>query len=186
MKIEAYGLQLTPLKEEDLELVRTWRNSPVVKKNMFFKKNITKTMQKEWFATLDNTSIYLMIRYNNVKIGVINAKHIDWENKTGEAGIFIGNVTYLKSLIPIAAIILFMDTLFDTLHLYSLNAKVLKSNKNALQLNKSLGYHIIKEDDDCYYLTVIASEYKSSTSRFKIVLSKMKDLEFSSSINDII
>lgn len=173
MKIEGYGLQLIPLKNEDLELVRMWRNSPVVQQNMFFKKDITKAMQQEWFMKLDNTSIYLMIYYNQEKTGIINAKNIDWENKTGETGIFLGNETYFKSLVPIAAIILFMDELFDTLQFHTLKCKVLKSNENALQLNKSLGYHIEREDADCYYLNITASVYKSSTSRFRKLLSNM-------------
>jgi RimJ/RimL family protein N-acetyltransferase len=175
MQIEAYGLQLYSLQKEDAELVRLWRNLPSVRERMFFKEYITEAMQSQWFDTLGGNNIYLMISYKNEKIGVVNVKDIDWDLKTGEAGIFLGAVNYNKSEVPMLAIIAMMDTFFDQYQFNFLRAKIQKNNEKALFLNQSLGYQIVSEDTDCYHLQVSSANYKRAIVPFRKVLKKISE-----------
>ena len=173
MQIEAFGLQLSSLQKEDIELVRMWRNLPSVREGMFFREYITEQMQSQWFNTLDKKNIYLMISYQGEKIGVTNVKDIDWDLKTGEAGIFLGANKYNNSEVPVLAIIAMMDTFFDQYQFNFLKTKILKSNQRALFLNQSLGYKIIREDEVGYYLQVSSANYKLAIMPFRKVLKKI-------------
>jgi len=72
MKWMKYGITLSRIKEEDIELVRYWRNKPDIKNTMIYRKYISKQQQKKWFASINNNNnYYYLIIYNNEKIGLI-------------------------------------------------------------------------------------------------------------------
>ena len=54
MLISGYNIQLTLLKESNLEMVRLWRNMAEVKEYMEFREHISSSKQKKWFKELDN------------------------------------------------------------------------------------------------------------------------------------
>ena len=132
------------MKECDLEMVRQWRNDPVVSNNYEFREHITPEMQKAWFQTVKNiNNLYTIIEYKGEKIGVINIKNIDWETKECEGGIFLPDPKYHNSGLP--AIISFVTTeiifsMFDWNNGY---AHVLKENKSVQQFVKMLGYELL-------------------------------------------
>ncbi|MDP4280659.1 MAG: hypothetical protein Q8867_00775, partial [Bacteroidota bacterium] len=98
MYYSKYGITIHLLKESDIELVRQWRNAPHIKANMEFRENITPEMQKKWFDSINNIhNFYFIIEYKNEKIGLTNGKNLDFENLTGEAGIFIYDKKYYKT-----------------------------------------------------------------------------------------
>ena len=78
MYISNYGIELTSMTEADLEMVRGWRNQSNVSSYMFFQEEISEERQKEWFASLSEKDVYLMIVNQGKKIGVINVKDINW------------------------------------------------------------------------------------------------------------
>ena len=143
MKYIKYGITLSLLKESDIEMVRQWRNDPVVVRNYAFREYITPEMQKEWFKRINNfNNLYTIIHYNNEKVGVINLKNIDWENRTFEGGIFIPDekqhntplpaiVSYLTTEIPL--------TWFDWNVGY---AHVLRTNVQTHSFIRQLGYEL--------------------------------------------
>jgi hypothetical protein len=49
LTIEQYGVQLTRLQLDEIELVRNWRNQDFVAQNMDYQKHITQKEQKKWF-----------------------------------------------------------------------------------------------------------------------------------------
>lgn len=141
MQLAAYGIVLKPLREADLELVRCWRNAEHVKLHMQYRDHITESMQQSWFRSLDKTcNYYFMIQKESEKIGVVNLKDIDWNRKTAEAGIFIGEENYLNTLVPILATVSVMEYAFESLQLKSLKAKIASANLKAILFNESIGY----------------------------------------------
>jgi len=91
MKFFKYGITLERLREEDIELVRQWRNSDPVRLNMKYREIISPEKQREWFNSINNVNFhYVIIQYRGEKIGLLNDKNIDWETLTSETGIFIG------------------------------------------------------------------------------------------------
>lgn len=154
MIITSNNIRFTRLKEDDIELVRKWRNHPSIKKNMVYRDYISPEMQKKWFASINNNNnLYFIIEYKEKKIGLINGKDIDWEERTMETGIFIWNKYYRKSHIPTLCSMIFAEIGISLCHLKPM-ATILKNNEGALKYNKMLGFKVIEDDPEKEYVKV--------------------------------
>lgn len=101
MIITKKNIHFYRLKEEDIELVRHWRNHPSIQKHMVYRERITAEMQKEWFKTIDNNlNLYFIIEYKGKKIGLINGKDIDWEKEPWKQVFLSGTNTTVKHIYP--------------------------------------------------------------------------------------
>lgn len=149
MIIEGYGITLKRLTEKELELVRYWRNSFVVKKFMEFRGYITPLMQKQWFANINNIqNNYFLIYAEGKAIGLISGSQIDWEEGvTNNGGIFIWDLDYQETFFPSKASILLTDVSF-CLGLKKTYAKILKDNIRSVSFNKLLGYKLTEGQED--------------------------------------
>ncbi|MFK7784704.1 MAG: GNAT family N-acetyltransferase [Crocinitomicaceae bacterium] len=160
------------MTDSDLEMVRTWRNQPEVSDYMFIQEEITKEGQKEWFDSLNESDVYLMIVSDGKKIGVINVKNIDWWNRKGEAGVFIGDQNYRNSPLAMQAIFTMMDAFFYEFRFKALKATVRSDNENAIDFNQQLGYKVQSEKEDKVNMEVYRSPYTEARTKFTIVLEK--------------
>ncbi|MFN3404420.1 MAG: UDP-4-amino-4,6-dideoxy-N-acetyl-beta-L-altrosamine N-acetyltransferase [Cytophagaceae bacterium] len=87
---------LKPILEVDIEMVRSWRNSPEVSKYMYTSDEITAEQQLQWFKRLQlskDQKVWI-VEYNGKKIGVAslynmkeNFKSAYWAFYLGETGI---------------------------------------------------------------------------------------------------
>jgi RimJ/RimL family protein N-acetyltransferase len=143
MKFFKYGITLERLREEDIELVRQWRNSDAVRLNMKYQDIITLEKQHEWFNSINNVNFhYVMIQYQGEKIGLLNDKNIDWEARTSETGIFIGRPEFYHTFVPYLVSTTGIETLFYFMGWKKQYAHVLRTNTNAIQYNLALGYKL--------------------------------------------
>jgi UDP-4-amino-4,6-dideoxy-N-acetyl-beta-L-altrosamine N-acetyltransferase len=151
MLIEGYGIRLMRLTKEDIELVRQWRNSQLIKQFMEFREEITSKQQTEWFNSINNIyNNYFIIEVKGEKIGLINGSQIDWELKeTKSGGIFIWNEMYWETKTPLASALLLTDTSV-ILGLEKTYAKILNDNKKAIAFNKALGYKLLSNQENRY------------------------------------
>ncbi|NVK66518.1 MAG: GNAT family N-acetyltransferase [Flavobacteriales bacterium] len=172
MRISNYGVELQSMVESDLEMVRNWRNRSDVSEFMFFQEEITPEQQHEWFESLSNKDVYLMILHQSEKIGVINVKNINWWKRSGEAGIFIGDPTFRNTPISMQAIFTMMDAFFYDFRFKSLTATVKSNNENAIDFNQQLGYKVMSEIDDKINMEVFRSPYTEARTKFTIILEK--------------
>lgn len=165
MILRKYGVELRSLSIEELDLVRSWRNSEEVSQHMFFQYKISEVDQLKWFKRLNKESIYLTIHFNDEKLGLINIKNINWVEISGEAGIFVGLEKYKGSIVPTYAIYCLMDAAFTNLGFNKLFATIKKSNLNAIKLNQELGYKLIHEDESAVKMHITREEYEIQKSR---------------------
>jgi len=172
MILRKYGVELHSLSGDDLELIRCWRNDDFVRERMLFQEEISSTDQKSWFAKLDRSMVYLLIIYREARIGLINVRNINWEERSGEAGILMGDESYRNSFVPMLAVFCLMDVFFKEFQFSQLTARVRKDNQNALNFNRDLGYRIQEEYPDHYLLTVSPEEYQKKKEQLKRVLAK--------------
>jgi len=143
MKFFKYGITLERLREEDIEMIRQWRNSDPVRMNMNYREIITPEMQQEWFRSVNTIhSHYVVIRYKGEKIGLLNDKNIDWDNLTSETGIFIGRPEFFHTFVPYLVSVAGIETLFYFAGWKKQYAHVLRSNTNAINYNQQLGYRL--------------------------------------------
>jgi len=164
MIISGYGIRLSRLEHSEIEMVRNWRNANHIRKNMEIRELIQKEDQEIWFESVNNiNNNYFIIQADNKKVGLIYAGKIDWDNNlTGNAGIFIHDVKYQESKIPVAASFLLTDTSF-LMNIEKSFITVLSDNKKAIEFNKALGYQKLPNQDGIYNQTyeLILANYEA-------------------------
>lgn len=177
MKLIRYGVTLKRLTRDDLELLRTWRNSQQVNQFMVYREHITKEMQERWFKSIDNPdNNYYIIIYKDEKIGMINEKGYNrFADKTSESGIFLGNDKYRNSYIPVFASLILLEMSFFFLGGKESYIRILKNNKASIKYNTQLGYKLCPNQEDVenqqYILTrenFVAKTYKIRKAAQKI------------------
>lgn len=176
MKFFKYGITLERLKVEDIEMVRQWRNSNAVRLNMNYREIISPEQQTEWFRSIDNLHChYVIIHYHGEKIGLLNDKHIDWESRSSESGIFFGRSEYFNSLVPALVSVAGIETMFYLLGWNKQYASILRTNIKAIDFNRQLGYMLCEGQEDTdlqkYELTRESFEKKAGKIRKAVRLS---------------
>ncbi len=148
MRISKYGICLVRLTEDDLELVRYWRNNDEIKKYMNFQEYITPEMQQKWFLSINTSeNFYYIIEYKGDKIGLVNDKNIDWREKTAEGGMFIWDKKYLNSIVPLKVSMLMLEIAYILLGWNKTYIKVRKDNTRAVEYNRKLGYEVVHDNE---------------------------------------
>ncbi len=136
------------LIQEDIELVRQWRNSALVTQYMEYREQISPEMQLEWFKSVDNIyNMYFIIEYKQEKIGVINAKDINWDEKSMETGVFIGEKKFLNTEVPLLAVLIFGELGVGNFDLTAY-AHILRTNKRAIRYNKFMGFQLCENQEE--------------------------------------
>ncbi|MDP4281966.1 MAG: hypothetical protein Q8867_07410, partial [Bacteroidota bacterium] len=88
------------------------------------------------------------IEYKNEKIGLTNGKNLDFENLTGEAGIFIYDKKYYKTSVSAILAVLGSEMYFDLFAWKGAYAHVLKENKAMKMYIQFLGYRLCPGQED--------------------------------------
>lgn len=191
--LEQYGVKLVRLQEEDIELVRNWRNQSDIINYMEYRNYISAEQQKEWFKSVNNKyNYYFIIVFRNKKIGLINAKNYDAANGFGEGGIFIGDSKYIGSFAAVYSTLCLLNFVFLELNLTKSRARILKNNKRAIEYNKLIGYKLLPGqehvENQLYELT--ADDYKKYAGKLNkaaalLNISKSK-LKYSGTVSDLL
>jgi UDP-4-amino-4,6-dideoxy-N-acetyl-beta-L-altrosamine N-acetyltransferase len=151
MKLTKYGITLSRLRENDIELLRQWRNSPQINQFMEYRGNISPEMQRDWFRSVDTfNNFYFIIEYEGKKIGLINSSHIDWETVSSEGGIFLWDDQYYETFVPVWASLCLLETTYFILGAGRSVIKTLNDNERAKKLNVHLGYELQAGQEEVY------------------------------------
>jgi len=142
--LKGYGIELEPLSEKDLELVRSWRNSEKIKKYARNKDYITAKQQKKWFKNLKD-SLYYIVKTDSKKIGLVWVQNLSTKPITG---FYIYEDKYLNGIYSYKVIVSFYKFLFEKVD--ALYTDILEDNSRAIRFNLSLGF---KKTDNLYILT---------------------------------
>jgi UDP-4-amino-4,6-dideoxy-N-acetyl-beta-L-altrosamine N-acetyltransferase len=178
MILEGYGIRLIRLCEEHIEMVRQHRNSEQIRQFMEYREHITSEMQLAWFKSIDTIeNNYFVIEVDDKFIGLINGAQIDWGNReTGSGGIFIWELNYWETAVPVSASLLLTDTsvLFGLDRSY---VKILAENKKAIAFNKQLGYVLMPDQQsEVNQLYVLEqARYLEAAAKLKLLISELKN-----------
>jgi RimJ/RimL family protein N-acetyltransferase len=136
------------LMPEDLELVRQWRNSPGISQYMEYRGHITPEMQQEWYKSINNyLNLYIVIEHDFRKIGIINAKNINWEESSLEGGIFFWDEEVQNTPVPAITSLLFAELMIRIMRL-KIYAHIMKSNDRAIRYNIQLGFELCEGQEN--------------------------------------
>ena len=114
--IRKFGIELKRIGVEDLEKLRTWRNSEYVNNRMISNEYITKNMQENWFKGINNEiNYYFIAKFNEEDVSVISIKNI--ENNSGEGAIYLVSEEFENTGILARIVLCFNDFVFDQINL---------------------------------------------------------------------
>lgn len=163
MIIEKYGITLIRIKESDIELIRIKRNSSDINSQMHIREIITENMQKKWFESINNIyNNYFIVYHNKQKIGLVNGKNSDYNNRQSEGGMFIWEKKYWGTVIPAMCSIMITDFTFLISNFNKNYIKILTENKNAISYNKQLGYTFTSDysgDEETQWFVLTRENY---------------------------
>jgi UDP-4-amino-4,6-dideoxy-N-acetyl-beta-L-altrosamine N-acetyltransferase len=144
-----FGITFKPLSEDNLEMVRIWRNSDDVRLFMQYQEIITTDQQQTWFQKLDkSTNFYYVAYQNEIPFGVYNIKDVDFNIGIGEPGVFLKSRNIWETDCSMRGSIAILKFAFEILKLNSLKSNVLKSNKKVLAYNQQMGFEINEKVDN--------------------------------------
>ncbi len=178
-------MPLFQLKEEDLRLVLSWRNSESIRTNMFSNHIITYDEHLAWFHKIDKekTSFwYIFVDSFNNKRGLVYFTKYDEYSRNS----FLGLYSSPDSPPGVGAKIEFeaLEHAFEILNMHKLNCDVLCKNKDAIQMHLKFGFKnesIFKDShfdgklyNDVVRLGITHDEWKDKSSYFGKYINRIK------------
>ena len=135
-------IELKHIQEEDLELIRTWRNSEEVNKYMYTELNLTPEDQIRWFEKIkqDTTSEYWVIKYNNVSLGLANITNINYNFNSCDWAFYLGDTSVRGMGIGSKVEYNIITYVFNKLKLNKLNCEVFTFNENVIKMHETFGF----------------------------------------------
>ncbi|MEY9200322.1 UDP-4-amino-4,6-dideoxy-N-acetyl-beta-L-altrosamine N-acetyltransferase [Sinorhizobium sp. CCBAU 05631] len=168
MSNSIYG-RLRAATNDDLPMMRNWRNIPSVRDKMYTCHEISEEEHQRWWARIksaDNQR-YFIYEYQNVPMGVVSFNNIDEGNENASWAFYAspdaerGTGSRMEFLA--------LDYAFFELKLHKLSCEVLDFNTTVIRLHKKFGFveeGILRQQyqrDGTFYdihrLGVLASEW---------------------------
>ena len=147
LRLESERLLLRPTTEEDTDRVLEMRNAEYVKKNFFYRKDITREEHLNFYRKKCETGIvfhFVVIdKSTDEIIGVVYLQRYEEDKKAMESGLFFSEKLPKGKGYATEAYRLLADFAFNDLPLERLFAEVISHNKASLRIHEKLGYRII-------------------------------------------
>ena len=133
--------RLRTIKEDDLSLVLSWRNSDRIRAGMYTDHIITPIEHQEWFARLgsDGGSRCLIFEYQGKKLGVVNITRVDRKNGTCHWGFYIGDPGAPRG-IGRAMGFLGLEFLFEEMEIRKVYGESFSFNEASIRFHRDLGF----------------------------------------------
>ncbi|ADB40250.1 UDP-4-amino-4,6-dideoxy-N-acetyl-beta-L-altrosamine N-acetyltransferase [Spirosoma linguale] len=135
-------ITLTPLTETDIELVRTWRNSPEVAQYMYTSEPITAEQQQAWFSRIqqDSSSRYWLIEYNDKKIGLASLTGISQTLSSCYWAFYLGDTSIRGGGLGAKIEFNVLEYVFNGLKLNKLRCEVMTFNDKVISMHEKFGF----------------------------------------------
>jgi UDP-4-amino-4,6-dideoxy-N-acetyl-beta-L-altrosamine N-acetyltransferase len=153
---------LKKIDQNDIEILRSWRNSDDVSKFMISKTKISKDDQLNWYKQISNDSsgyYWVIMLKNKIKIGYASLTKINNLNYTAEPGLYIGDKNYRNTFYGIEAFYYLLDFAFNHIQLKEIKGMVMISNQPALKMNKQFGFKILNTYDNFHEISLKKEDF---------------------------
>lgn len=135
-------INLIDLQEEDIELVRTWRNSEEVASYMYSEEKISSKQQKKWFNKVkeDNASKYWIIEYDGKKLGLASLTGINKTLNSCYWAFYLGDTSVRGAGIGAKVEYNVLTYVFEKLNLNKLRCEVFTFNDKVIRMHEKFGF----------------------------------------------
>lgn len=163
---------LIDLTQDDIELVRAWRNSPEVAQYMYTDAQITAEQQQNWFERVgqDSRSKYWLIEGDGKKIGLASLTDINPTLSSCYWAFYLGNTSVRGGGIGAKVEFAVLDYVFNELKLNKLRCEVFTTNAKVIGMHEKFGFrreayyrqHVKKNGEwlDVVGLALLQSEWQ--------------------------
>lgn len=139
------NINLRSIEQEDLEILRNWRNNPMLRSYFREYREISKTNQITWYEQVVNPQkSALMFAIEDKKhnlIGACGLCYLDWLRKSADFSIYIGwNNLYLDDILAIESAEILIEYGFHELGLHRLWAEVYAHDNKKQDFFDKLGF----------------------------------------------
>jgi UDP-4-amino-4,6-dideoxy-N-acetyl-beta-L-altrosamine N-acetyltransferase len=137
-------LHFRNIREDDLEMILTWRTSREVTRYMFTDPDLSLEKQRRWFAQIgkDTTRLDWIINADGEDVGLVSLVHIDTVNRRCDVGRYIGAPGARGKGIGKSVELNILAYVFETLKLNKLCGEVLAFNEQAVRLHQKCGSRV--------------------------------------------
>lgn len=141
-----FPLYLRPLCEDDIELMRLWRNLDHVRKNFISNSIISSSQQKTWFdkhKVIENDFVFIIEETSIIQkeIGTVSIYNFTENGKIAEFGrFFIGEADAQRKGYGIQAIKIVCNIAFKQMGIEKLLLEVFADNLPARHIYKKFGF----------------------------------------------
>lgn len=161
---------LRGIEDEELELMRAWRNEPAVRANMYTRHEISREEHLTWWekTKIRTDQKYFMYEMTGVPVGIAAFTGIDIRSQNS-AWAFYASPSAPKGT-GSRMEFLMLEHAFNELQLHKLYCEVLAFNASVIKLHQKFGFnvegvfrqqHKVNDDFvDIYRLGIFASEWR--------------------------
>lgn len=144
LKIE--NIILRPITESDTDLIVSWRNKDSIKKNFLYRSDFTAEIHQKWLKEKVETGsvvqfiIEMQKDEENVPVGSVYLRDIDYENSSAEFGIFIGEDSARGKGVGTTAARMILDYGHNQLDLHRIFLRLVAENIAAYKSYRKAGF----------------------------------------------
>ncbi|MDF7811131.1 UDP-4-amino-4,6-dideoxy-N-acetyl-beta-L-altrosamine N-acetyltransferase [Hymenobacter sp. YC55] len=133
---------LRPLFPDDLEMVRTWRNSEAVAQYMYSDEPISEAQQQAWFKSVsqDQSKQYWVIAYQGRDVGVANLYAINRTSNSCYWAFYIADQNMRGTGVGAKVEMAVLEYVFETLKLNKLLCEVFVDNDKVITMHEKFGF----------------------------------------------
>lgn len=135
-------IQLVPLHESHLEMVREWRLSKEVSQYMYTNPKISRDQQRSWFEaiSLDESKEFYIIRFQEKDLGLASITNINREFKKCQWAFYLGDTSVRGKGIGSKVEYRIIKHVFDDLNLRRLECEIFSFNQKVIKMHESFGF----------------------------------------------
>ncbi len=143
--LDGKKINLRALEEEDLSILKDWRNKKHVRKTTREYKLLNMLNQKKWFEFIHDQNpprdiIFGIVDKKLKLIGFTALTYIDWKNRQAEISIYFAKENWQKTFEGESAINLIMEYGFKELNLHRLWVEIFSLSKENIKLFTKLKF----------------------------------------------
>lgn len=142
---EGKFVKLRALEEEDLKLLRIWRNSLHIRKTTREFRLLDMINQKNWFESIHSVFppkeiMFGVLNKKNKLIGVTGLTYIDWKNRHAEISVYLYFKNWQKTKQATDTIKIITKYGFEELNLHRLWVEIFSIATENIQLFEKLKF----------------------------------------------
>lgn len=156
MKIRYVNLSDAPQEWQDI--IRVWRNSPRVRREMLTQTDISPEAHARWLAKVtspeSNDRIRIAVSEEGIPFGILRLMGIDKTALDSDWGLYVGDENFLGRGLGKKMLDDLLEWAFVEEKLKELHTTVRKGNKKALAMYEAVGFRITGETGDFYEMSL--------------------------------